>query len=104
MPIYRQYVAMKQIERLKGTAVTAERKPDWLRKRIGNDATDLFEDVVHVELSNSKVNDADLVHLTALPNVEVLNLANTKVGNAGLIYLRTLAKLQRLELGGDANH
>jgi len=101
MPIYWQQQAIREIERLKGTAVTAERRPAWIRNLFGSRFTDLFEDVVRVELSNSKIKDAELVaNLGALRNIENLELNNTKIGNAGLASLRGMKKLQNLGLGG----
>jgi Leucine-rich repeat (LRR) protein len=100
LKFYRERAAIREIERLKGTAIRAEERPDWLRGLVGNDATDLSEDVVRLDLSNSKVADGDLAWLTALPNLEILRLANTKLTDKGLIHLQTLGRLRELELGG----
>jgi hypothetical protein len=54
--------------------------------------------VIRVDLHGTRVTDADLVHLTALTQLQKLNLGWTQVGDAGLEHLKDLTKLQRLVL------
>jgi len=54
--------------------------------------------VVGINLSDSEVGNADLVHLALMPNVKELRLGDTKIGNKGLAYLEPLTKLRYLSL------
>ena len=63
--------------------------------------------VREVDLTNSKITDADLEILSALPDLKVLSLAGClNVTDAGLSHLQRLTNLQTLNLGpskiGDA--
>jgi hypothetical protein len=51
-----------------------------------------------VDLSNTKVTDAGLVHLRGLNNLRHLNLSNTKVSDAGLDHLRDMTSITSLFL------
>jgi hypothetical protein len=74
-------------------------RPQWLRRSLAyvlDNAS--FDRVVSVCFRGSEINDADLVHLEPLPNIEVMNLAYTRVTDAGLVHLEGLTNLQRLSL------
>ncbi|MCE5229858.1 hypothetical protein LLG95_09710 [bacterium] len=57
-----------------------------------------FHRVVRVGLRDTRVTDADLALLDKLPDVENLDLTNTSVTGAGLIHVRGLKKLAYLGL------
>ncbi len=53
-----------------------------------------------LDLYDTKVTDAGLVHLKGLTNLETLDLAFTKVTGAGLVHLKGLTNLETLWLTG----
>ena len=55
-------------------------------------------EVVKVNLSRTKVADADLIHLQEMTALESLDLYDTTVGDAGLEHLKGLKKLRFLML------
>jgi hypothetical protein len=72
--------------------------PEWLRNLLGEDF--FCGNAVTVSLSHgTNVSDSALVHLTALPRLQILDLNNTQVTDAGLIQLEGLAALEGLGLG-----
>ena len=67
--------------------------PAWLREKVGQD---LFEDVIYVELVGaSKVTEADLAHLRAIPRLSVLDLTRAAVTDA---HMEQVGKLTQLEI------
>ena len=71
--------------------------PYWLRNLFGEN---LFDEVAAVSFcANLTVTDVGLVHLKALPELQVLNLGHCHVTDAGLEHLKGLTQLQRLALG-----
>lgn len=55
--------------------------------------------IVGVDLSHTKITDASLEHLKALPTLEMLVLKNTPVTDDGIVYVKGLTNLEVLELG-----
>ena len=52
-----------------------------------------------VDLANTQVNDADLVHLKDLTSVQfLLDLANTQISDDGLVHFKKVTNLQTLFL------
>src|SRR5262245_4827207 len=101
---YRQYVAIREIERLGGMVVTREAGPAWLRAWVGHGRMRLFEEVVSVRLELcSTVADADLARLRAFPRLEDLALdGDILLTDAGLRHLSGLTNLGTLCLGSTA--
>jgi hypothetical protein len=56
------------------------------------------DDLQYLQLSGTRVGNADLAHLQGLTGLRVLWLYDTRVGDAGLIYLRGLRGLRVLNL------
>jgi hypothetical protein len=56
--------------------------------------------VVALSLLGTRVRDADLAHLHALPELRDLSLAETNISDEGLAHLRGLTYLQKLDLRG----
>jgi len=72
-----------------------------IRKLGGNvrfDEKSPGKPLVSVDLSDTKVSDAGLVHLKGLTKLQSLSLISTKVTDAGLVHLKGLTKLQSLNL------
>ncbi len=53
---------------------------------------------IHLDLSDTEVGDAGLIHLSSAQNLVVLDLTNTQVTDAGLVHLKALTKLEHLYL------
>lgn len=51
-----------------------------------------------LDLTDTEVGDAGLIHLSSTQNLIVLNLTNTQVTDAGLVHLKALTKLEELWL------
>jgi hypothetical protein len=98
VPIYRQNVAIREIERLGGKVERRARGPNWLLRTLGNAWTGSFGDVVAVDYTASAVTDADLTDLQKLPYLELLTLADTKVTDRGLDHVQRLTSLRALVL------
>ncbi|MSR59580.1 MAG: hypothetical protein EXS05_18380 [Planctomycetaceae bacterium] len=100
MPIYRQQVAIREIERLGGRFKTRPSGPDWLRAWFGDERMKMLDELVGVDFMRTRFTDAEMIHLCSLIHLEWLNLARTQVTDAGLIHLAQLPRLQMLSLGG----
>src|SRR4029077_4291738 len=100
LPVYRQHVANRDIERLGGTVETRPGGPKWLRYGVGNEPMKLFDQVIAVNLANRHVTDAILIDIGRLTSLQKLRLANTPVTDQGLAHLRRLTGLEQLSLTG----
>lgn len=58
------------------------------------------DDLQYLQLSGTRVDNTDLVHLQGLTGLQVLWLYDTRVSDAGLVYLRGLQGLRVLNLRG----
>ena len=76
--------AMERIRALGGTCLPADPKPG--------------ETISRVDLSGTKVTDADMIILLAFPDVHLIELQDTKVTDAGIAQLTSLAKLVQIDL------
>ena len=61
--------------------------PGWLRGYLSDDVLDMKVAAI-IDLSHSRVTDADLVHILAFGHFGDLNLSDTAITNAGLTHLR----------------
>ena len=66
--------------------------------RVTRDEGSPGKPVIDVDLGNSQVTDAGLVHLKGLPQLQSLCLYGTQVTDAGLVHLKGLTRLQSLNL------
>jgi len=98
VPIYRQQLALREIERLRGRVVTREGGPAWLRQLVGDTWMTPFDRVVRVDLEHRHVQDSDLASLRWLSDLEVLILARTEITDDGLKHICHLQHLKRLDL------
>ena len=98
MPIYRQHLAIREIERLGGICETRLRDPQWLRNLRSSKHRVLRDDVVGVGFDSPQVTDATLAHLAAMTSLELIQLHNTPVTDAGLAHLQGLHNLRILRL------
>jgi hypothetical protein len=68
-------------------AALVDAAPRWLRGYVGEDLLTMRV-AASIDLSHSRVTDADLVHLLAFRHFGQLNLSDTLVSDAGLVHLR----------------
>ena len=57
-----------------------------------------IQGIVEVNLWNTQITDAGLVHLEGLTSLRTLHLYNTQITDAGLVHLQGLTSLQDLNL------
>ena len=101
LPIYRQQVAVGEIERLGGWVFTAPRTPEWLYDllyRMNQGLGERSDVVISVCLDHREATDGTLYYLGSLSELKELRLNGTQVTDAGLAHLRGLKKLERLSL------
>lgn len=110
LPIYRQKVAIREIERVGGEILQIRPgRPKWLRERLRDDQRALIDEVVHLDLNHSRATDATLKYVGRLTNLELLWLDNAQlrsssggaqITDAGLVHIAGLTDLQDLNLTG----
>jgi hypothetical protein len=64
VPVYRRQVAIREIERVRGQVVSKSGGPAWLRRCIGNQRMHAFDEVVYVDLENTRFDDAGMARPT----------------------------------------
>jgi hypothetical protein len=97
--MFRQQVAIREIEEAGGTIVeTEDGGPDWLRRLLGDQPMEVFDTVVTVDLDKSTVTDAGLAKLDALTGLRYLDLAETAVTDTGVAALLPLRELRGINL------
>ncbi len=123
LPIYRQQMAIREVEHLGGKVGTIHGGPEWLRGLVGDEwmrifdvpdsvnftqtavtDTDLsrlrkFDHLKSLSLQSTRISDTGLVHLERLKNLQELNLTDTRITDAGLVHLCGLTELRQLSLG-----
>ena len=100
VPIYRQQMAIREVERLGGSVGMNPVGPEWLQRRVGSIFPALFANVLRVDLSDTDADDATLAHLEAFPHLYRLKLSRTRVTDTGLAHLEGLTELGWLNLYG----
>src|SRR5262249_10314703 len=79
--------AAAALMQLGGKVVLVDAAPRWFRSYVGEDLLTMRV-AASIDLSHSRVTDADLVHLLAFRHFGQLNLSDTLVSDAGLVHLR----------------
>ena len=82
---------------LGGKVLLVEDTQGWVRKYTGLRPFDTKIAAV-IDLSHSRITDADLVHLRAFDHFGQLNLSDTEIGNAGLEHLRHVVANRFIDL------
>jgi hypothetical protein len=101
IPIYRQQVAVQEIERLGGWVFTEPRGPEWLWSllyRIDADLGARTDIVNSVCLRHLAATDNTLYHMGCLSDLRELELTDTQVTDTGLAHLKWLTRLERIDL------
>jgi len=96
VPIYRQQVAIREIDRFGGWVAREPGGPDWLRRWTGSE--NIFDEVQGVYLVGTNLADADLDRLNGAVNPKILAISGTRVGDAGLIHLTNFTSVEALAL------
>lgn len=100
IPVYRQHVAVRQIERLGGSGESEYHGPEWLPRLLEYESARNFDRLMSIRLGGTRCSDDDLRDFRGLTNVDRLVLYNTRVTDAGLSRLRGLPGLKHLYLHG----
>ena len=105
-PIYREQIAIREIQRLRGSISRVHSSPEWARKLVGDERVEDFDEVDRVDFSfaqsidpDAQFTDSDLACLRGLRGLRELSLWNTAVTGSGLVYLKDIPKFQSLSLG-----
>jgi hypothetical protein len=101
LPMYRQHVAVAEIERLGGMVFYAPSRPEWLESllyRIDQDLGDRLVVVSSVCLDGRTVTDSTLDHLAWLRELQELRLNRTEMTDARLARLKQLTNLKVIYL------
>jgi hypothetical protein len=100
VPIWRQQVASREIERLRGQIEVRNDGPLWLQELMGPKDAQIFNVITRVRLGGTDFGDDDMGVLSGLATVERLVLYNTRVTDSGLVHVRGLRNLKGLYLHG----
>jgi hypothetical protein len=98
LPIYRQWIAIREIERMGGYVTTIPTINNWLRRRLDKGTMKSFDEVVDVRLTGNRATDSTLRHMKLLRSLRTLVLYGTQVTDAGLEHLEGLTSLEWLDL------
>src|SRR5579862_8506264 len=74
LPIYRQYVTIREVEALGGLVKTEPGRPQWLRGRLGDEWMQPFDKATAVNLCGTSADDRTLATLQGLTSLRVLLL------------------------------
>jgi hypothetical protein len=72
LPIYRQNLAVQEIERLGGKIGSFQPGPEWLRNWVGKDRMKLFDEVMIVDLEYRDATDTTLSNMSCLTGLHML--------------------------------
>jgi len=98
--IYERQCAKKEIGRTGGKIRATPCGSAWLRRLVGYERMEMFENVDTVGLGATRVTDAELRNVAKLTEVEWLWLKDTQITDAGLTHLTGLKRLRVLGLAG----
>jgi hypothetical protein len=98
--IWRQFAAVRAIERQGGVIGTVHHLSGWQRQWLGQPAYKVLEEVEFVNWEHHPITDATLDQLLALQTLRRLNLRRTRVTDAGIARLKDLPRLELLLLDG----
>jgi len=71
---------------------------DWIAKLGGKVDRDAMGRIVAVNLRGSWINDADMIELARLPDLERLDLSHTRISDEGMLNLKPAPKIKDLKL------
>lgn len=71
---------------------------DWIARLGGRIERDPTGRIVAVNLRGSWINDADMIELARLPDLERLDLSHTRISDEGMLNLKPAPKIKDLKL------
>jgi internalin A len=71
---------------------------DWIARLGGKIERDPMGRIVAVNLRGSWINDADMIELARLPDLERLDLSHTRISDEGMLNLKPAPKIADLKL------
>lgn len=71
---------------------------DWIRKLGGRVEVDASGKIVAVNLSQTWVNDTEMLQLASIGTLERLDLSHTRISDEGLLHLRPAKQIRELNL------
>jgi Leucine-rich repeat (LRR) protein len=71
---------------------------DWIARLGGKVERDPMGRIVAVNLRGSWINDADMIELGRLPDLERLDLSHTRISDEGMLNLKPAPKIKDLKL------
>jgi len=71
---------------------------DWIARLGGKIVRDPMGRIVAVNLRGSWINDADMIELARLPDLEQLDLSHTRISDEGMLNLKPAPKIKDLKL------
>src|SRR6516162_4664718 len=98
VPMYREGVAAREIERAGGKVGYMYGGPIWLLERLGSAPMRPFLHVHEVHLAASQNTDAVLEYVAGLPSLARLDLSASQVTDAGLKHVARMPNLKWLDL------
>jgi hypothetical protein len=98
VPIYRQRLAMREIDRLDGSLVTMPDGPEWIRDWLDEEQMRSIDTVIGVDLSYTNASDETMVCLGGLSSLQTLSLDGTKITDVGLSHIKQSKAVQVLNL------
>src|SRR5260370_26619629 len=71
---------------------------DWIARLGGRIERDAAGRIVAVNLRGSWINDAEMMDLARLPDLERLDLSHTRISDEGMLNLKLVPKINDLKL------
>jgi hypothetical protein len=96
VPAYRQYIIIREIDRLGGTVDGGCAWPNWLLRRVGDSRMRMFDEIVNVRLADTQATDDTLRRISGLTKLSWLDLNNTRITDSGLAHLKSQTSLKWL--------
>ncbi len=100
VPAYRQWCAIREIDRLGGEILSNPVGPLWFHEMVDWRWLKAFDRVLMVELENTAATDGTLREIACLSELQILKLENTRVTDAGLQHLKGLPNLKLITITG----
>jgi len=78
--------------------VAAGPETDWISRLNGKVERDPAGRIVAVNLRGAWINDAEMIELTRMPDLERLDLSHTRISDEGMLNLKPAPKIKELKL------
>jgi hypothetical protein len=126
LPIYRQQVTIREIERVGGTVHFDKAGPEWLRELLGDERMRCVDAIRYVRFrprlktfrqrpvlegilysgpprwteSSVEIDDSLLKCIRNVPDLKQLSLSRTNIGDPGVVHIASLTDLETLDISG----